>query len=68
MTKKKTYASTMESYLAITQYQSFVPAFVLTAPNTCKFYFNQIKCCLKEDTLVTLNEPEMATGEAQSSL
>ena len=32
--------------------------------NTCEFCFNQVKCYLKQNTLLTRNETEIAIGEA----
>ena len=36
--------------------------------NTCKVCFNQVKCYLKQNTSLTLNETEIATGEAVSKV
>ena len=36
--------------------------------NTCEFCFNQVKCYLKQNTLLTLNETEIAIGEAVSKI
>ena len=36
--------------------------------NTCEFCFNQVKCYLKQNTFLTLNETEIAIGEAVSKI
>ena len=36
--------------------------------NTCEFCFNQVKCYLKQNTLLTLNETEIAIGKAVSKI
>ena len=36
--------------------------------NTSEFCFNQVKCYLKQNTLLTLNETEIAIGEAVSKI
>ena len=36
--------------------------------NTCEFCFNQVKCYLKQNTSLTLNETEIAIGEAVSKI
>ena len=36
--------------------------------NACEVCFNQVKCYLKQNTSLTLNETEIATGEAVSKI
>jgi len=36
--------------------------------NTCEFCFNQVKCYLKQNTALTVNETEIAIGEAVSKI
>jgi len=36
--------------------------------NTCEFYFNQVKCYLKQNTALTVNETEIAIGKAVSKI
>ena len=36
--------------------------------NTCEFCFSQVKCYLKQNTSLTLNETETATGEVVSKI
>lgn len=36
--------------------------------NTCEFCFNQVKCFLKQNTMLTVNETEIAIGEAVSKI
>ena len=45
----------------------FQPSYSLHL-NTCEFCFNQVKCYLKQNTLLTLNETEIAIGEAASKI
>ena len=36
--------------------------------NTCEFCFNQVKCYLKQNIALTVNETEIAIGEAVSKI